>query len=223
MTNSAFCRPATRLCVLLLLGFALVSTSGCQTVRYRTMEVFGIEKRDILATRVENARDAQDDAREQFATALDRFRETVRVDGGDLEQTYSRLDREFRRSVSRAEAVTDRINAVERVAEDLFDEWKNELDLYTDPDLRARSQAILQSTRTRYDRMLSAMRRAEQSMGPVIDVFQDQVLLLKHNLNSLAVATIREELAGIERATQQLIAAMNESIQQANQFIASLD
>ncbi len=187
------------------------------------MEAFGVEKRDILASRVENARDAQDNAREQFATALDRFRETVQVEGGDLEQTYNRLDNEFRRSVSRAEAVTDRINAVERVARDLFAEWEDELDLYTDPDLKARSQAILESTRNRYERMLVSMRHAEQSMEPVLRVFQDQVLFLKHNLNSLAVATVREELADIERATQQLIEAMTASIQQANQFIASLD
>ncbi|MFU8831102.1 MAG: DUF2959 family protein, partial [Wenzhouxiangella sp.] len=95
--------------------------------------------------------------------------------------------------------------------------------LYADPDLKARSRAILESTRNRYDRMLVSMRHAERSMQPVLSVFQDQVLFLKHNLNSLAVAAVREELTEIERATQQLIEAMNESIQQANQFIDSLD
>lgn len=36
---------------------------GCSSAYYKTMENFGVEKRDILVDRVEEARDAQDDAR----------------------------------------------------------------------------------------------------------------------------------------------------------------
>ncbi len=210
--------------VVVVIGlFGLASLTGCQSVKYRALESFGIEKRDILSRRVERAVDAQDSAREQFATALDQFRATVEVDGGDLERTYSRLNREFQRSQARASDVSDRIDAVEHVAEALFDEWEDELDLYTDPNLKRRSQGILRDTRQRYERMMVAMRRAERSMSPVLKVFQDQVLFLKHNLNSLAIAAIREDLADIEQATDELISAMNQSISEARSFIEALE
>lgn len=205
-------------CLLLLLG-----STGCQAVKYRALEAMGVEKRDVMASRVEGARDAQDEAREQFSTALERFRATVEVDGGDLEETYDRLDSEFQRSKSRAKAVTDRIDGVESVADDLFEEWEQELGLYTDPGLRARSQRILDETRRDYRAMLSAMRRAEDSMQPVLAVFQDQVLFLKHNLNARAVASLRQELTGIERMTADLLADMDTAIAQADAFLSSLE
>ena len=197
--------------------------AGCQAAKYRTLETIGIEKRDILSSRVESARDAQDDAREQFASALEQFRATVEFDGGDLESIYDRLDREYSRSVDDADAVRDRIEAIRDVAEDLFEEWEDELDAYQNPNLRARSAELLGDTRSRYRRMISAMQRAEETMDPVLEAFEDQVLFLKHNLNARAISALRSELDGIEDDTAALIEAMNASIAEADAFIESLD
>lgn len=210
------------------IGFALLfggmlALTGCQSVQYRALESVGIEKRDVLSSRVDKAAEAQDEAVEQFASALDQFRATVDVDGGSLERTYKRLEREFERSQAQADEVSERIDAVEHVARALFDEWEDEINLYTDPDLKRRSENILRETRQRYERMMTAMRRAEASMEPVLGVFRDQVLFLKHNLNAMAVASIRDELADIERATDELIAAMNQSIAEARSFIETLE
>ena len=90
----------------------LASLGACSSAYYKTMEGFGIEKRDILVDRVEDARDAQDSASEQFASALDQFRATVNFDGGDLEETYDRLKDEYDNSVSEAEEVSERIDSV---------------------------------------------------------------------------------------------------------------
>ena len=103
--------------------FISVMLAGCSSAYYKTMEGLGIEKRDILVDRVEEARDAQDDASEQFASALDQFRATVNFDGGDLEEVYDRLNAEFEKSTAEAEEVSERIDSVESVAEDLFSEW----------------------------------------------------------------------------------------------------
>ncbi|MEE4639956.1 MAG: DUF2959 domain-containing protein, partial [Wenzhouxiangella sp.] len=205
------------LLVVVLIG--LLGLTGCQSAKYRALESVGIEKRDVLSSRVDKAAEAQDDAVEQFASALEQFRATVEVDGGNLERTYNRLEREFDRSRAQAAEVSDRIDAVEHVAQALFDEWDDELALYNDPDLKRRSENILRETRRRYQRMMTAMRRAEASMAPVLDVFQDQVLFLKHNLNAMAIAAIRDELADVEQATEALISAMNQSISEARSFI----
>jgi len=210
-----------RAALLLLLIAALLA--GCQAVRYRTLEAIGVEKRDILSARVESARDAQDDAREEFSSALEQFRATVAFDGGDLESLYDRLDRAYERSLADATRVRDRIERVRDVAEDLFDEWSDELDQYENADLRRRSAELLRETKSRYERMMAAMRRAEASMDPVLRSFQDQVLFLKHNLNAQAISALKAELDDIESDTEALIRAMNEAIAEANAFMRALE
>jgi len=207
--------PASLFLVTILLG-------ACSGAYYKTMESMGIEKRDILVDRVEDARDAQDDASEQFASALDQFRATVNFDGGDLEKTYDRLNGEYEDCVSEAKAVSDRIDSVESVAEDLFEEWEKELDQYSSADLRRESAALLKDTRQRYQQLMKAMRRAESTMDPVLEAFQDQVLYLKHNLNARAIGALRKELGQIERDTATLIEQMRRAIAEADAFIVSM-
>ena len=199
-----------------------VLLAGCSSAYYKTMEGLGIEKRDILVDRVEEARDAQDSASEQFASALDQFRSVVSFDGGDLEDTYDRLNAEYESSMAEAEEVSERINSVESVAEDLFSEWEKELDQYSRADLRRESASLLNDTRKRYKQLMTTMRRAESSMEPVLEAFEDQVLFLKHNLNARAIGALRNELASIERDTATLIAQMQKAIAEANAFIESM-
>lgn len=200
-----------------------VALGACSSAYYKTMEGFGIEKRDILVDRVEDARDAQDDASEQFASALDQFRATVNFDGGDLEDIYDRLNAEYENSAAEADEVSERINSVESVAEDLFSEWEKELDQYSRADLRRNSASLLNDTRKRYKQLMSTMRRAEQSMDPVLVAFKDQVLVLKHNLNARAIGALRNELASIEKDTANLIKQMQKAIAEANRFIDSME
>ena len=46
---------------------------GCQSMYYAGMEKMGYHKRDLMVSDVEKARDAQQEAKEQFKSALDRF------------------------------------------------------------------------------------------------------------------------------------------------------
>lgn len=161
--------------------------------------------------------------REQFADALEQFRSAVAFDGGDLEEVYDRLNSEYERSRDEAAEVSTRIDAVESVAEDLFSEWQDELGEYKRADLRRNSESLLKDTRRRYQQMMNAMRRAESTMDPVLESFQDQVLALKHNLNARAIGALRNELDSIERDTARLISEMQKAIAEADAFIQSMD
>ncbi len=196
--------------------------TSCTTAYYRALETVGIEKRDVLVDRVEEARDSQTDAKEQFTSALDRYRSIVNVEGGDLEEIYDRLATEFERSEMRAQAVGERVSAVESVADDLFAEWEDEIGEYSDPNLRRQSQRLLTDTRADYGRLIAAMQRADAAMEPVLTLFRDQVLFLRHNLNARAIGSLETELADIERATARLIEEMERSIAEASRFIDAL-
>lgn len=111
---------------------------------------------------------------------------------------------------------------MQSVAGDLFAEWEDELGEYSDAGLRRQSQQLLAATRAGYRRLITAMQRAEAAMDPVLTLFNDQVLFLRHNLNARAIGSLEAELADIERATERLIAEMERSIAEASRFIESV-
>jgi len=187
------------------------------------MEKFGVHKRDIMVDRVQEARDAQEEAKNQFKSALQRFSTVVQFDGGDLEEKYTQLKDEYDRSSAKAQAVRDRITAVEDVAEALFAEWERELSQYTNVNLRQSSAGQLKQTRQHYNQLISAMKRAEQKIDPVLASFQDQVLYLKHNLNARAIASLKSELSTVEADVTALITEMEKSIKEANAFIRAME
>jgi hypothetical protein len=199
-----------------------LTLAGCRSAMYSALETVGIEKRDVLVRNVGEARDAQTSAKEQFASALDQFRNVVKVEGGDLERTYDRLNSEYERSRERASEVSERVDEVEQVANDLFAEWEDELDEYSNAQLRNNSRRLLSDTRRRYQTLIGAMRRAEGSMDPVLETFQDQVLALKHNLNAKAIGSLRNELGAIEKQTAALVRDMERAIAEANAFIDAM-
>jgi hypothetical protein len=111
---------------------------------------------------------------------------------------------------------------VESVAKALFDEWESELEQYNNKDLRRTSEQKLKQTQGRYDQLISAMKKAERKIAPVLSAFRDQVLFLKHNLNAQAVASLQGELVYIESNVSSLIKEMDASIAEANAFINSM-
>lgn len=206
-----------------LFALALLCLVSCRSTYYAIQEKFGREKRDILRSRVVNARDEQKEASKEFKTALEKMKELYGFSGGELESAYNRFKGEYEDCDSRAAKVRERVKDVETVAADLFKEWDTELREISSPQLRADSRRKLDESRTRYDALHASMKRAEASMDPILTKFHDNVLYLKHNLNAQAIGALRGESVKIESDISQLIAEMNASIAQADQFIKTLD
>ncbi|MFK7831002.1 MAG: DUF2959 domain-containing protein [Congregibacter sp.] len=199
--------------------FVVTALSACQSAYYGTLEKVGIHKRDILVDRVEETQESQEEAQEQFVSALEQFRSVVEFDGGELEDRFDKLNDEFEKSEEVAEEIRSRIAAIEDVAEDLFSEWEGELDQYSSKSLRRESQRSLKSTQQRYEKLIVTMRQSETRLNPVLDAMRDQVLYLKHNLNARAVRAVRGEIAGIDKDVDALLASMQKSIAEADDFV----
>lgn len=201
----------------------LLLFSGCTSVQYSAMEKVGVYKRDILVDRVEDAQQAQQEAKEEVASAYEQFTALVKVDGGDLEKTYKKLKSSVDDTQDSVDEVDARIAAIESVAEDLFDEWRDELGQYSNPKLRSSSEQKLRDTQVRYKRMLASMKSARSRIDPVLHVFQDHVLFLKHNLNARALASLKTEVGSIEDKVGQLIREMELAIAEADRFIRTME
>jgi Skp family chaperone for outer membrane proteins len=206
----------------LILVTLVVLLSGCQSAYYAAWEKVGVEKRDILVDRVEDAKESQEDAQLQFSSALDEFSQLINFNGGELQGIYEQIKDQLEASEDSAASVTARIDKVESVAEALFDEWQQELQKYTNATLKRDSQRKLKDTQRRYQSLLNAMRKAESKMDPVLSALRDNVLYLKHNLNASAIGALHGEFNGVKKEINQLVSEMNKAIAESNSFISSM-
>lgn len=190
---------------------------------YGALESAGIPKRELMIHRVEKARDTQEETKEQFKSALAQFTEVTNFNGGDLEVVYNKLNDEYEDSVDQAELVRKRIDDIKDISDALFEEWEEEIALYNSASLKRSSKQQLSSTKRQYKQLINAMERAEGKLEPVLAVFKDQVLYLKHNLNARAISSLKDELQEIQSNVSTLIDAMESSIDEANTFISSME
>jgi chromosome segregation ATPase len=207
-----------------LLGLSLLGAPlACQKTYYNVLESVGIEKRELLAKRVENARDSQEEAQEKFRDALERFQAVTGHDGGELEDEYEKLREAYESARDQTADVKQRIAGIESVADALFEEWQAELSQYSDASLRQSSAERLTRTRAQVRALLRVMRKAEQSLDPVLHKLNDRVLYLKHNLNASALSGLRAKLPELESDVARLVREMQASIAEADAFIDSLE
>lgn len=217
-------RAPLRLALAVVVALAVsLGQSACTTAYYSAMEQVGQHKRDILKSRIESGREEQQEAQEQFKTTYQRFKEVAGHDGGDLEATYDRLNADYEDSEARAEDVRSRIASIEQVSADLFEEWQQEIDSMQNASLKSQSSRSLKDTRSKYAKLIAAMKKAEGKMPPVLTAFRDQVLFLKHNLNARAIASLSGSLSEIEGDVDVLIRDIDASIQESERFLATLE
>jgi len=207
----------------------MLPVAGCRQAKeaareqyYTALEKVGLEKREVLVKRVDNAREAQQKAEKQFRDALEEFKALVDYRGGELESRYEKLRGEYEDAKQRADTVHDKIRAVKNVATALFKEWETEIGKYTNAEMKRVSQRELAETRTRYEQLVVVMERAASRMDPVLAKLQDQVLFLKHNLNARALGSLSGTARSLELEVSGLIQQMQGSIAEAESYIKEM-
>ncbi|CAH6803627.1 DNA repair protein [Vibrio chagasii] len=208
---------------LIVIVLSIFTLTGCQSAYYSAMEQVGYHKRDIMVDRVEDAKESQQDAQEEFTSALEALSSLTNFSGGDLEDMYNKINDKYQDSEKAAQNVSNRIAAIEDVSDALFEEWQAELDLYTSDSLRRSSEQKLRETKSSYQTMLSAMKRAEKKMDPVLNTLRDNTLYLKHNLNASAVGSLQGEFMSLEKDIAYAIKQMNAAIAESDKFLAQLN
>ena len=193
-------------------------SKSIRKVYYSTRESIGDHKREIVVYQVEQACISLQETKEEFEETLERFKSLVCVNDSGLDHRYNLLNRQYQFCRSKSDAVSNKIRAIQEVSEALFIEWESELDQYSNRGLRNSSKQQLKSARQNYARLIKAMQRAESKIHPVLAAFKDQVLYLKHNLNSRAIAALQHEFIEMSVDISQLILAMEQTIQEASRF-----
>ena len=204
------------LVVIALLG------SGCSSMYYAGMESVGVHKRDIMVDRVEDVQESQEDAQKEFKSALEHFGTLVTIKETNLKEAYEDFNDEYEDAKEAAEDVSKSINKLEDVSLALFEEWEDEIVMYTNAKLQKQSKDKLLDTRSKYNAMIKSMRKSEQSMEPILATFHDNVLIMKHSLNAQAVGALQGEFDGLKSNIDTLIDQMNQSIKASDKFIKEM-
>lgn len=211
---------------ILLPVTAIIALGGCasaiQDTYFNMWEKVGVEKREILVDRVEAAQETQQEAQQEFTSALEEFSALINFDGGELEDVYNNLNDKYEASRDAASDVTNRVDKVQSVADSLFREWQAEIEIISNAKLKRESQRKLKDTERKYGALLASMRKAQDSMTPILTALHDNVLYLKHNLNADAIGALQGEFTTIKRDINVLIKEMNVAISQSDDFIKSL-
>lgn len=204
----------------ILLGAMMLA--GCGAAKNAAIEVkesFGYAKRKQLVAAVKDTREEQQEAKEQFADALEEFIAVTGAKTGELESRYKSLKSRYDDAESQAKAVRTQIADTERVAGALFKEWRGELEQYSSQDLRRSSEQQMNQTQREFDRLVTTMHAAADKMDPVLAAFKDQVLYLKHNLNARAIASLQSNADKMQTDVTNLIREMEKAIKESTDFI----
>jgi hypothetical protein len=213
-----------------LMFFPLIFLFACanpvkkamNNVKYSAWETVGVEKRDLFKREVNNVKEEQEDTQEAFKGALEQLKEVYAFDGGNLEREHKKLSRAYDDAAEEAGEVHARIEKVDQVANDLFDEWSEEIEEIKTSDLRRRSSKQLSQTKDRYSDLRRKLVKSEARIEPVLNRLHDQVLFLKHNLNAQAIAGLKVEGSKIEAEISKLMKEMASSNKEAEEFIKTL-
>ncbi|WP_159821609.1 DUF2959 domain-containing protein [Colwellia sp. 20A7] len=208
-----------KLCIIV----SVLALASCSTAYYSAMEKVGIHKRDIMVDRVGEAKESQQEAQEQFKSALAEMTALINFDGGDLEEQYNEIQEQYEDSKEAAELVSLRIAKIEDVSEALFEEWQDEIEEISSANLKRQSASKLKETQRRYKTLIRSMHKAESKMAPVLSALKDNSLFLKHNLNAKAVGALQGEIVSIQKDVAVLIKDMNAAIEQSQKFIDMLE
>ncbi|MEA2260674.1 MAG: hypothetical protein QOJ51_3499 [Acidobacteriaceae bacterium] len=196
--------------------------TGCKSTYYKTMRTLGKEKRDILVSRIKDAKKDQDQTKKQLQTTMESFQALTGFKGGSLEKSYKRLNSDYESAASQAGKLHDKIQSIDQVSNDLFKEWQGEINDMDNVKLKSQDLVMLRNAKTRQATYMRAMRSTEDRIAPVLKAFQDQVLFLKHNLNSRAIGSLKTTSSVLQSDVAGLIKSIDASSQEADKLITSL-
>ena len=212
------------LILVLTLSLPVVFISGCEQAYYPTMRVLGQNKRTQVVDKIKAARDAEEKAKKQFDVTMKKFSYAVSSSKSSKQKAnYKTLEEAVKKSAASAAKFKKKVVDAGKTAKKFFREWEDELQLYTNEELRRASEKKMDDTRKQCYQVLYSMKYAETKIKPAITALNDYVLLLKHNLGPYSATSITGELSDVMDKIAVLIKAMDNSISDADIFVDRLN
>lgn len=190
---------------------------------YSGYEMIGLQKRDLLKRDIARTREDQKEAGESLENALEKLRRLYAVPESQLSGQYREVKNAFDRAESKTKDVRSSHEKMQTVARDLFREWENEIAEIQTPDLKSKSRAKLEASKTKFAELDRSLDAAESKIDPVLIKLKDHVLYLKHNLNAESLASLKTERDRIGREIDGLLRDLKNAVARAESFSKTIE
>jgi hypothetical protein len=200
----------------------LTVVPSCAFVSELLGEKSGPADANALVRAVEKAQVEMEASRQKMLAAVQGLQKITEPDfQGDAVSAHKELEALIERSEDQADDLRASISNMHDASAPVFEQWQRDLEAFTNPEMRQRSQARLTAARERYDAVIAAVEPALAGFDAVNHTLQDHALFLSHDLNPTAVSVIQDDVRALAKEAADLDATFNSGRAAARAYVES--
>jgi hypothetical protein len=198
---------------------ALSCVTGC--AMFQSKKNVGPANVDDLVGWIERVYVDAELAREHVKAAAESAKVLVKADfaQGDAVAGYAEYVNLVERSEGQLEKLKESVGPMKKAAEPVFEQWAKDLESFSSPTMRKRSEARLSATRQRYNAIVGAVDPAMESYEALNKGLRDVALFLGHDFNAVALTDIRPEVDALVRSAGLLDRNLNDTMVAARAYV----
>ena len=200
-----------------LLLTAVVGLSACASV---SKEMDGLRDVDTLVNRIEHVHVETELAQARSHEALASLRTIVDPDfAGDSLASFGEFVDALERSEDQADLLRQSVKPMQKSADSVFERWSEDLDAFSSPAMRRRSEDRLETSRARFESVVAAHETAQAAIDAFNLGLRDHVIYLEHDFNPGSVAEIQDEVALLDQRIEGLDVDIAASLAASRQYV----
>ncbi len=207
--------------ILLVLTFLVLSS--CRSTYYKAWEYLGHEKRDLLISKLSTTKKSQAHTKKQVRDILTEIKNRYGTKESEVDKFYQRLKNDYNSFHDQTIKIKKEANDIRTIANDLFEEWHREAQSFQNKNYKKQSLYKLKKTKESFNKLSKKLEQSENQLEGVDRTLKDQVLFIKHNLNTRSLIVFSNEISKIELEIQTLIQKMNFSLEETQNFELTLN
>ena len=177
--------------------------SGCKS--FSKQQTVSLRQVDELVSKIEHVHLESELSRESAHDSLDSLEHlTSPKFNGDAVAAYEEFVLTIERSEDQAKSLERSIRSMEKSADEVFEQWEEDLEVFTNPRMRRRSAARLEETKKRYAAILEAVEPCKAAHEEFNLGMRDYAFYLSHDFNAGSVSEIEGDLDAVRKMTAEL-------------------
>lgn len=175
-----------------------------------------------LAASVQDSRAALQAAAGQFEAVGNQLWTMAAGNVSSTQAAVAATQQSYDNAVDAAVAVGAANAAVEQAADTVFREWQIEDGVFTDPRLKADSQAKLTAAWQEYQALSQTLQQAAAAMDPVLAELNRAMAFFNANPTAGAVASRSRALGTLQTSIHGLIGDLNNAVTSSDIFLSNI-
>ena len=175
------------------------------------------------AKQAESLSKAADDAKKQVRGVVEQLGKMLTgynsiIDGSakNAQSAYKKLAGDLKSTEKMLQGAQKSLQAMNKEADKFFADWEKDLGEFTNEDLKQKSMARLETSKSKYAALGESLGQAGDAFGPLVQNLNDQILFLGRDLSPEAI----QDLQGEAEALNQQATEVTEEVKT---LIASAD